>query len=415
MSVRGIGLDVLADWRRGKGHAHDLLDRSCRERSLSPADAALLHHIILAVVRNLTLLDHWITSLSSSRHLDHRARDVLRIGLAQLLLIDIAAHAAVNETVAVAGKAKGLVNAILRRASREKPRLLASAASLPLAIRCSHPGWLVKRWTAVFGAEAAARLCEWNQLPAETFVRINRLHPDAASLTTNEGQALRDDGFIRCDLPPRDWLAAGLCYAQDPSTAIAPRLLAPQPGERILDACAAPGGKTALIAELMQNHGRITATDASPSRLKRLRENLGRLRAAIVEVHQHDLLSDDRPPWSGEKFDRILLDVPCSNTGVMRRRVDVRWRLQEGDFARLASTQLGLLKNASMHLKPGGCLVYSTCSIDREENRDVVDAFLRAQPSFALAAEQFSFPPDTQMDGAYAAKLVLKQEPNADP
>ncbi len=406
MNIRGIGLDVLADWRRGKARAHDLLDRSCHERSLSPADAALLHNIVLAVIRNLSLLDRWTASLSSGRHLDHRARDLLRTGLAQLLLIDIAPHAAVNETVAVAGKAKGLVNAVLRRASREKASLLAAAEAMPLPIRCSHPDWLVKRWITAFGAEAAGKMCAWNQQPAETFVRPNRLHPDSAAIAPAPGQPHRGDGFIRCPLPPRDWLASGAAYAQDPSTAIAPRLLAPQPGERILDACAAPGGKTALIAELMDNRGIIIAADASPSRLKRLRENLGRLRADIAAVHQHDLLSEKPPPWGSEPFDRILLDVPCSNTGVMRRRVDVRWRLQKEDFIKLAGNQLKLLHKAAALLKPGGSLVYSTCSIDAEENRGVVDAFLQTSPAFTLAAEQFSFPPDTRMDGAYAALLA---------
>lgn len=409
-SVRALAVEVLGGWHRGARYVQELLDRCCHRHDLSSADAALLHCIVLAVVRSLTLLDCWIGELTAHRHLDHRARELLRTGLAQILLLDHPPHAAVNETVAAAGRAKSLVNAILRRASRDRTAILSGTKDLPLWIRVSHPEWLVKRWEAAFGKERTAALCDWNQQPAEVFVRVNRLHPDAESFAARmKGYEVGGSGFFRCAQLPREELAAGVCYAQDPSTALAPRLLDPQPGETVLDACAAPGGKTAMLAESMRKLGRLVACDVSPSRLRRLEENLNRLQVTNAEVVRHDLLNSKSPPWGDLQFDKILLDVPCSNTGVMRRRVDVRWRLQEGDVKKLAKAQADLLLRCAEFLKPGGTLVYSTCSIDAEENRGVVDLALKPGSGLVLLEEKFSFPPASGMDGAYAGKLAREQ------
>lgn len=406
-SVRGIALRVLLEWSRQKQFAQDLLDAASREEKLTPPDAPFLHHISLSVLRNLTLLDHWIDAFSGGRHLDHRTRWVLRIGLAQLLLLDLPPHAAVNETVEIAGKARSFVNAILRRADRERDSLRDSLAALAVHIRTSHPGFLVHRWQSSYGRERAAELCEWNQYPAPVFIRVNPLHPDAASwLATASGLHDIGGGFHRCDAVPRDALAAGLCYAQDPSTAIAPAMLDPQAGDFVLDACAAPGGKTAILAAMMQNTGRIVAADSAAPRLQRLRDNLSRLRVTNAEVVQHDLTTNAAPPpWGDLLFDRILLDVPCTNTGVMRRRIDVRWRLSDADFAASATLQLRLLRTALRLLRPGGTLVYSTCSIDPEENRAVIDAALALHPSHKFLEDRLIFPPEARTDGAYAARL----------
>lgn len=409
-SVREIALQVLTEWSHQKQFAQDLLDGACRHHRLSPPDAGLLHHLVLGVLRNLTLLDRWTDELCAHRHLDHRSRWVLNIGLAQLLILDLPPHAAVNETVNIAGRARGLVNAILRRADRERAQWLAAAGAWPLDVRTSHPEFLVQRWQRVFGVEKTRALCEWNQQPAGMYVRINPLHPGASEwLAGARGIEKAGQGFYRCESLPREALAAGLCYAQDPSTAIAPLMLGAQPEETILDACAAPGGKTSMLASAMQNTGRLIAADSSAARLPRLRENLIRLRVTNAQIVQYDVTSDKPPPWGDILFDRILLDVPCSNTGVMRRRVDVRWRLNESEFVALAATQTRLFLASLRHLKPGGTLVYSTCSIDPEENRAVVDAVLSAHPTITLAAEHLVFPPEAQADGAYAARLVLRE------
>ncbi len=213
------------------------------------------------------------------------------------------------------------------------------------------------------------------------------------------------------DQPPREALSQGKCYVQDPSTAIACELLAPQPGESVLDACAAPGGKTALIAQLMNNEGRIVACDSSPKRIPRLQENLRRMRVAIARTFELDwTTSKGVPPWGALRFDRILLDVPCSNTGVMRRRIDVRWRLKPETFAEMTVVQSQILRATLPLLKPGGALVYSTCSIDPEENERLVESVLRDLPEFQAGETRSSLPWRDGIDGAFATKVLRRQE-----
>ncbi len=411
MNVRRLSVEVLEAWQKTPRYAADLLDDKTRQTALSGPNAAFLHDIVLTTLRNLSLLDHWIGHLTSGRHLDHRTRWVLRVGLSQLLLLGVPSHAAVNETVAAAGRASGLVNAVLRRAGREMDSLLAGREALPLAVAFSQPEFLVRRWIKTMGKAKTEALCQWNQEPAQTFVRLNRLHEDAAeklpAISGLTPHPTAEDFFLTTSVP-REALKAGHCYAQDPSTAVAPGMLAPRPGETVLDACAAPGGKTAILAQAMCGEGRLIACDSSPARLTRLRENLTRMRVHNAQVMQHDFLSQDPPPFGDLLFDRILLDVPCSNTGVMRRRIDVRWRLQEEEFAELARTQRGIVESALRYLKPGGSLVYSTCSIDPEENQQVVKAVLADHPELEMIESRLVFPPKDQMDGAYAARLVKK-------
>lgn len=411
VNVRRLAIEVLEAWQKTPRFAADLLDDKTRQAALSGPNAAFLHDIVLTTLRNLSLLDHWVGHLTGGRHLDHRTRWVLRVGLCQLLLLGVPSHAAVNETVATAGRASGLVNAVLRRAGRELESLLAQRAQLPLAVAYSHPEFLVRRWIKTMGKTKAEALCQWNQEPAPTHIRLNRLHEEAeerlGKLPGLTAHPTEEDFFL-VNPVPREALKAGICYAQDPSTSIAPKMLGARPGETVLDACAAPGGKTAILAQMMCGEGRLIACDSSPARLTRLRENLTRLRAHQVQIHQHDFLADAPPPFGDLLFDRILLDVPCSNTGVMRRRIDVRWRLTEPEFAELARTQRGIVESTLRYLKPGGSLVYSTCSIDPEENQNLVKAVLADHPELELLESRLIFPPKDQMDGAYAARLVRR-------
>lgn len=408
-SVRHHSLDVLMDWQKSGRFATDLLDERVRKAVLSPPNAAFLHDIVFTCLRNLNLLDFWADQLTDGKHLDHRTRWLLRIGLCQLLLLGVPSHAAVNETVAAAGRSGALVNAVLRRAGREEASLLALVEKQPLSVRYSHPEFLVRRWIKIMGKAKTEALCQWNQDPAPVFVRLNALHEEAAGRLAQIPDLVDiGEGFYQCETTPREALKNGWCYAQDPSTAHAPRMLAPKPGETVLDACAAPGGKTALLAEQMCNEGRIFACDASPARLTRLRENLTRLKVRNAHIHAFDLLSGEAPPFGDLLFDRILLDVPCSNSGVMRRRIDVRWRLQDEEFAALAETQRNIIESALRFLKPGGTLVYSTCSIDPEENQSVIKAVLEAHPDLEMIESRLVFPPKDQTDGAYAARLVKK-------
>jgi 16S rRNA (cytosine967-C5)-methyltransferase len=195
----------------------------------------------------------------------------------------------------------------------------------------------------------------------------------------------------------------GLFYVQDPSTLLAVHVLDPQPGESVLDLCAAPGGKTTYIAQRMQNRGRIIAQDIQPDRLELIRENCSRLGVTCVEasIAPSGIIANP-----AKKFDRILVDAPCSNTGVMRRRVDLRWRIRPEEIERLRAGQLDLLRQAAPRLKPGGTLVYSTCSLEPEENAEVMKQFLAEHSQFKMVNERELLPVVDGVDGAYVAKMA---------
>ena len=363
------------------------------------------------VLRNLTLLDFWIRCLRASR-VESDLRDILRLGLYQLLFLETAEHAAVHETVSLASKKqRTIINAMLRAATRRRSELLPCAEAQPLFVRTSHPQFLVERWQQHFGAEHAQELCEWNNLPAPVYARINLLRIDRTEFlrTYPESRLVPDNpNFVKVNSLPSDALERGHCYVQDPSTTIACQLLDPKPGERILDACAAPGGKTALIAEQVKNRAFIVACDREQRRVRAMRANLQRLSAQIALVEQCDWTRQSRSILQSANggFDRVLVDAPCSNTGVMRRRVDVRWRLTLADFGRMQERQIAIIRAVLRLLKPGGVIVYSTCSLEPEENEEVVRRIVAETPALRLEAQKHSLPFRDGFDGAFAAKLV---------
>ena len=407
-SARGLALTALHEWRTGQQFGDAVLARLLRSSDLAPPDRAFVTELFYGVLRNLTLLDFWIAELRSGR-LDDDARDLLRLGIYQLFILHTPEHAAVFETVELAGaRARSLVNAVLRSALRKKEELLEEANAQDLVIRSSHPRFLIERWEKSFGLENTAALCDWNNRPAPIYARINQLKISADEFLSKHSDVERlpqPENFVRLASIPSDALAAGHCYIQDPSTAAACVLLAPKPGERVLDACAAPGGKTAYLAELMKNDGFILACDRDAGRIRTLQDNLERLGVSVVQCRQQDWAGGSSSP-DNAAFDRILVDAPCSNTGVMRRRVDVRWRLTAKDFVRMQEEQLRVLRATVPLLKPGGILVYSTCSLEPEENEEVVRLITREFP-FLKAGEQVSLLPFRDgFDGAYAAQLV---------
>ena len=402
MTSRSLAQAALRQWRSSETFADAILGQVLRSSDLRPADRAFATELFYGVLRNLTLLDFWIGQLRSG-HLDRESRDLLRLGLYQLLIIDIPEHAAVFETVALAGRRqRSLVNAVLRSALREKMSLLESAATQDLSVRTSHPEFLIDRWRNNFGDHETEALCKWNNEPAPVYARINRLKRSDEDFLTEPARPDLPANFAQLASIPHDALAAGHCYIQDPSTAIACQLLDPQPGEKILDACAAPGGKTAYLAELIQNEGRILACDRDSARVTTLEENLHRLGVTIAHCVRHDWSRTPSPPVD-EKFDRILVDAPCTNTGVMRRRVDLRWRLTAGDFSRMPLEQLVIVRATLPLLKPGGLLVYSTCSIEPEENEGVVAAILAGDQGLQLTGQRSVLPFRDGFDGAFAA------------
>ncbi len=422
---RQIAARVLGQRRANGEFVEDLLERALAGAQFSSADRGLCQEIVYGVVRWQASLDWLIARKTNGREQKPALQNLLRLGLYQIFWLDrIPDHAAVHETVELAkqngfGPQSGFVNAILRgylREADETKKLLAELKISNPSIGFSHPQWLVEKWQKRFGAEKMAELLEWNNTPPKTFARVNTLKTDAGKLI----EKWREEN-VECDFVRRDWLEENLVfelkshpplnslasfrdgwfYIQDPSTLLAPKFLDAKPGETVLDLCAAPGGKTTFIAQQMNNEGKIIAGDISEERLKLVQENCARLGVTCVEPILSSAL-DSRL----STFDIILVDAPCSNTGVMRRRVDLRWRISPEEILRLQQTQLDLLTLAATKLKPGGVLVYSTCSLEPEENSEVVKEFLREHENFKLESERELLPFADNVDGAFVAKSI---------
>ena len=284
----------------------------------------------------------------------------------------------------------------------------------------SHPGWLFKRWNKTFGLPTTVKLMEWNQKIPTTYLKFY----DTPETLPNGLEPTQWNNFYKVTAEAswqkdiRPFLNRGKVYVKDPSTRLAPSLLAPESGEQILDLCAAPGGKTYDLAYQMKLNGRIVALDLPGDRIERLRKNLralanqSSLQCSILEADLLEL-SDRRfrEKQLPSRYDAVLLDAPCSNTGVIQRRTDVKWRLSPKDINKCADLQRQLIAAASNHVKPGGRLVYSTCSIDPDENQAVVDDFLKSPKGrrFILKESVISLPWETGHDGAGAFLLVANQ------
>ncbi len=437
---RQIAARILLQRNRGNEFVEDLLENVLAGARLSPADRGLCQEIVYGVVRWQAALDWLIARKTGGREQKFALQNLLRLGLYQIFWLDrIPDHAAVHETVELAkqngfGPQAGFVNAILRGCLREfdeTKKLLAELKISNAAIGFSHPQWLVEKWQKSFGAEKTAQLLEWNNTPPKIFARVNTLKIDASKLIEKWRAENVDYDFVRRDWleenlvfelkshPPLNSLASfrdGCFYVQDPSTLLAPIFLDAKPGEIILDLCAAPGGKTTFIAQQMNNQGKIIACDISEERLKLVQENCARLGVTRVEFcsSEREFAHFEKSKTgqslltsaaASERFDRILVDAPCSNTGVMRRRVDLRWRISPEEISRLRQTQLDLLKLAATKLKSGGVLIYSTCSLEPEENSEVVKEFLREHKNFKLETERQLLPFADNVDGAYVARL----------
>lgn len=322
-------------------------------------------------------------------------------------------HHAVEKAKTLASpKEAGLVNAVARKLAA---RLAVRPADV--ATELAHPEWLVARWTRQFGAATTRQLMEWNQQPAPVYARWRIEAPVPAFLAPTKWAHFYEVKAGHWE-EIRRLAQEGALYLQDPSTRLSIELLAPQAGEVILDACAAPGGKSLFIADTMKS-GRVVALDepAPPGktdiRLVRLKENLARAPAGVAVAQVEGDLRVVNPAFFRnlnlpESYDAVLLDAPCSNTGVMRHRIDVKWRLQDGDFARHAEQQLELLHAAARLVEPGGRLVYSTCSLDADENDGVIKTFFdsRAGGPFRLERSVRALPWVDGHDGAGAFLLI---------
>jgi len=446
-TARSLALQILIESHRRDAFAQELLDKRLSETALSAPDRRLVTQLVYGVLRRRGTLDALLRPRVSRlpHQVEPRLWEALRLGAYQLtLLTHIPAHAAIHETVELAATfnragAKGFLNAVLRSlvplmtdeftsepAADALPwekgvyrKLTAPALPEPalnpaeyLAAGFSFPRWLAARWMERYGWEECLRLGFWFAGSASLWLRCNTLRTDRTSCLAaliqagiaaepgQHSQAIRliEPVAVR-ELPGYDkgWFAV-----QDESAMRVASALAPIPGSRVLDVCSAPGGKTTHLAELMQNQGQIVACDVDDRRLQTVRELCSRLGITVVETHRlHPEQNEDLPAGP---FDAILVDVPCSNTGVLGRRPEVRWRLRAADFRRLVPLQTKLLIQAVERLKPGGMIVYSTCSIEPEENQQVVRAVLQASTDLTLEAEEEQTP-GRPADGGYWAKL----------
>ena len=311
---------------------------------------------------------------------------LLYVGAAQILYMeDVPDFAAVNETVDAAKACDNpsvakVVNGVLRNLIRRREEFVAKLAQAPVAERESFPGELYRRWVGRFGATDAEKLAIWHNQPAETYLA----RKDGSFVTLERGTKVESvPGF-----------AEGEFIVQDPGTALAIQMLDPQSGETVLDACAAPGGKTVQIA---WRGAAVTACEVNPKRRRRLEENLRRLALSVPVIPEL--------PAQG-LFAKVLVDAPCSNTGVLRRRPDARWNWTVEKLAAVVKLQAEILDACAKRVAPGGTLVYSTCSNEPEENLAQVEAFLARHPEFTLRESRESIPFESGCDGAFAAALV---------
>lgn len=385
MNSRRRAVFVVARWLQTKEFPSDLLPDG--------PDRAFVQDLVYTVIRRLRPLRRLLGELVQ-RWPKGELEALLYVGAAQVLYMeDVPDFAAVHETVEAAKccenpRIAAVVNGVLRNLLRRRDELAAKIAAAPLAERESFPTELVRRWEARFGADKAEALCQWHNVPAETYLARR----DGTFVGLERGRKVADvPGY-----------SEGEFIVQDPGTALAIDLLAPQVGERILDACAAPGGKTVQIA---WRGATVTACEVNPRRRRRLEENLARL-GLSVKVLAELPVANDAGTADGAVFEKVLVDAPCSNTGVFRRRPDARWNWSTDKLASVVKLQGEILDAVARRVAPGGVLVYSTCSNENEENLGQVESFLARHPEFRLETSRESVPFESGHDGAFAAKLV---------
>ncbi len=437
-SPRRIALYLLSRVEQ-EGAFADRIFMSPRVTELEQRDRLFVRELLLGALRQKLRLDRIIETCynKSLKSLEPGIRNILRLGLYQMMFMDsVPDRAAVNESVELAaachGKgAGGLVNAVLRRFGREGEPALPENSVEKLSVETSHPLWLVKRWISRYGQETAGLICSASIKKHPVFIRAQSIRITAEELTSKlseedfETESItampgylavnKGDGLFKTRA-----FNEGFFTVQDPSAGMAGELLAPEPGENILDLCAAPGGKTTHCAEMMGDRGHVTALDINSQRLGLVKETVRRLGLSSIECVQRDAET-----FGGEedsKYDRVLLDAPCSGTGVFSKRLDMKWRIHEEDVARLAAIQRKLLENAARLVKPDGVLVYSTCSLEPEENENIVAWFLDSSDNFSPERDvKFNdfekgngyliLPHRMNGTGAFAAKL--KRDKNA--
>ena len=404
------------------------------EENLQAKDRALCHALTLGVLRKQIYLDRIIDTFTKNKKLDKAVRIALRLGIYQLLFLDkVPDYSAINESVnlvqfAKKTSAKGFVNAILRRVLREEVKLKFADETERVAVETSHPRWLIENWIKQFGFEAAEKIAAANN---ETPQMVFRLTAKSDEMTLDIirkiGLEIAESEFVqgafRVEKPNEILFAMareGKIYFQEESSQLVGNAVNLRAGERFLDVCAAPGSKTTQIGFKLRVSDRknLFAGDLQRRRIETLRENCQNQALKNVNILAYDALND--LPFAENSFDAALVDAPCSGTGTIRHNPEIRYFLSEKDFAELSVKQLEILRNASKVVKSGGRLIYSTCSLEKQENEAVCENFLNRMPGFERVlpdlSERFltgqgfarTFPDRDGMDGFFIALFQKK-------
>ncbi len=439
--VRGLAVKILNRVERTDAYLEKLLDNEMRNSELSGQDKALLYEIVHGVIRWMGRLDWVLNGFYKGQFSKAipNLKNGLRVALYQIMFLDrIPDHAIVNEAVEFVKKLQGqrpadLTNAILRNIIRSKNAIRYPDPNEDLTgYLCayySHPSWMVKRYLERFGREATEKLLAANNEKPFLTLKLNALktNPEdfkgllsSVNLKYIQGKYLPEFFKLQnlTNITAWEFYSKGYFNVQDEGAGLACRLLDPKPGMRVLDLCAAPGGKSSYIAGLIHDEGEIVALDRYESRLALMRKNLERLGINSIKTIEVNALE-----YNDGTFDRVLADVPCSGSGTLSKKPDIKWKKDILDLRKITEMQYELLVKASTLVKPGGIIVYSTCSIEPEENFEIVKKFLATHPQFKLkeASEDFShelldengciqtLPHVHHMDGAFAARLVREE------
>ncbi|HJV44154.1 MAG TPA: 16S rRNA (cytosine(967)-C(5))-methyltransferase RsmB [Bacillota bacterium] len=406
-SARSVALEVLVEVEENKAFSNLQLNAVLRRQPLERRDIGLATELVYGTLSRLNTLDWMVEQLSKKpiSKLEPWVRCLLRLSIYQLAYLDrIPDRAVIHEAVEMAKNRghqgiSGLVNGILRNYQRTKEEIKIPAQwpkFKKIAIEYSHPEWLVKRWLSLFGPEQTIEVCKTNNMAPFISLRSNRLKITKEELMERLGKELPEAEFTYSHLAPDgitvgngggvaslEAFRQGLCTIQDESSMLVALALRVVPGMTVLDTCAAPGGKTTHVAERMENKGSILALDIHDHKLKLIDENAKRLGVGIIQTKLADarMLPSD---LSETLFDRVLVDAPCSGFGVIRRKPDLKWQKRFEDIAAITETQQQILNQAARWVKPGGKLVYSTCTIDPEENNKQLNHFIQMNPNFRL-------------------------------
>ena len=427
---------ILIKIEQGDGVAVDMLHSNPVSR-FGQADHRLATELIYGVLRQKSLLDWYLAPFVKRPfgQLDIEVRMALRLGAYQILFLSrVPLRAAVHQSVELVKQgrkrsAAGLINAVLRKLQRtgleQACGRLSAESSRSLSIRYSHPEWMVSRWIKGWGLKATAELLRYNNLPPPVHFRSNSTSPEPAGMVAileKEGVRVRPHTLgegswevVQGYLYQSSLFLGGEIVVQDAGSQVIPRLLEVKPGDVCLDLCSGTGGKASRLAQLGKEQVSIVGLDSNFHRLQVAKQRHGKRWSRLFWV----VADGTRPLPLSARFDKVLVDVLCSGTGTLQSNPEIRWRLRPGDLSRLAGLQSSLLANAAALVKRGGMLVYATCSLEPEENEEVVGRFLSSHPWFSLRAspdcalrphyapDQFLrlFPPRTQSDGFFAAAM----------